>query len=514
MGSTHYIAASGSDSNNGTSISTPWQHAPGMSGCSGNCSSYHPSAGDSFILRGGDTWHNVASGRAPSGIPWSWSWGGANGNSIYVGVDQTWYNPATCGTSWCRPILNGDNPLSTSAVSSCAYQVGSTNQIVSVGSVSYVTFDNLEVLGLCQNSMNAPWAHDVYFSEGNTSGNVYENIYAHGWTHIPFSCSVSGGEPVGSCYNMNVFQSAGGNTTTLANVVIDGSDSDPAGAAALYNVIWDIHDSVFRYESNVLGNGCHALHDNLFEYIVEPGDGVAHGNTYECISEDSGPNVIYNNLVRHIGSSGGGIGVNFWPLPPSAVHDYWFNNVMYDVHAGGNYFDIQTTSNNTPYLFNNTFENPDNGPIVECNSGNPVYLINNHYITDSSSPYKTGTCNTTPTTDLRMSHSTATSQGYTSTNQYSPISNTDSTVAAGTNSYASLCNAMLASQDPTVHAAGAACQSDTSWACTYNVNTHTVTCPARISNPRPSNGAWDIGAYEYAVQDPPSPPTSLTATPY
>src|SRR5208283_2265167 len=50
-----YIAANGVDTNNGTSESAPWLHAPGMKGCSGTCSSTTPTAGEGFILRGGDT---------------------------------------------------------------------------------------------------------------------------------------------------------------------------------------------------------------------------------------------------------------------------------------------------------------------------------------------------------------------------------------------------------------------------------------------------------------------------
>src|SRR5437762_14246 len=53
---TYYIAANGSDSNNGTSKTTPWLHAPGMTGCSGVCASASPKPGDRFIFRGGDTW--------------------------------------------------------------------------------------------------------------------------------------------------------------------------------------------------------------------------------------------------------------------------------------------------------------------------------------------------------------------------------------------------------------------------------------------------------------------------
>src|SRR5579872_7279861 len=64
----YFVAANGSDSNNGTSESTPWLHAPGMPNCTGNCqvvanSGLNP--GNGVILRGGDTWHFGNSAATP-----------------------------------------------------------------------------------------------------------------------------------------------------------------------------------------------------------------------------------------------------------------------------------------------------------------------------------------------------------------------------------------------------------------------------------------------------------------
>src|ERR1700733_6228161 len=61
----YYIAASGSDSNNGTSESTPFLHAPGMGACGNNCSTGLIVPGVGFIFRGGDTWHFGNSGASP-----------------------------------------------------------------------------------------------------------------------------------------------------------------------------------------------------------------------------------------------------------------------------------------------------------------------------------------------------------------------------------------------------------------------------------------------------------------
>src|ERR1700688_3928601 len=52
--SCYYIAANGSDSNNGTSETTPWLHAPGMTSCTGTCGSNSPSGGNGYIFPGSD----------------------------------------------------------------------------------------------------------------------------------------------------------------------------------------------------------------------------------------------------------------------------------------------------------------------------------------------------------------------------------------------------------------------------------------------------------------------------
>src|SRR6185437_5296880 len=157
---TFYIAANGSDSNNGTSKTTPWLHAPGMPNCTATCATITPQAGDNFIFRGGDTWHFGNSSAVPytgvmasgngsgcdAGNSCGWSiggpsnpWSGTPTSPIYFGVDQTWFNAATCGAGWCRPIMNGDNPTSASAVASCAHDDRSFSFVQSwTGSSNYV----------------------------------------------------------------------------------------------------------------------------------------------------------------------------------------------------------------------------------------------------------------------------------------------------------------------------------------------------------------------------------------
>jgi hypothetical protein len=97
--------STGSDSNDGLGEASghPWKHMPGMvgtgpdgsshDGCTGNCSSFTPSAGTAIILRGGVVWPATSQ-------PINWGWSGKSTTSagfgctgtgcIYIGIDPAW----------------------------------------------------------------------------------------------------------------------------------------------------------------------------------------------------------------------------------------------------------------------------------------------------------------------------------------------------------------------------------------------------------------------------------------
>ena len=113
-------------------------------------------------------------------------------------------------------------------------------------------------------------------------------------------------------------------------------------------------------------------------------------------------------------------------------------------------------------------------------------------------------------TDLVETVATANSKGYTSSQRYafSPTSATAPTVRAGTNLRSTYCT-KLSVMDA---AMGAACRADATYACSYKTTHHTLSCPARTANTRPSSTPWDIGAYEYATRSNAEGPTDRIAT--
>jgi len=537
--SCYFISAAGSDTNNGTSEATSWLHAPGMPNCTGTCKAITPAAGKGFIFRGGDTWHFGNSSASPyTGGTWAWAWSGSSGNLIYIGVDQTWYNSSVCGSSWCRPLLNADNSLSTSPVASCAHQIGRNNVIFNMGGNPYVQLDNFEALGLCQDDVETTsglFGADSYFTGGDlaTQSNIWSNLYGHGWTAVAFSCSESGGEPVGHCFNMSVFNVYQGE---LSHNVVDGSDSNPQAAGSYYGSMWHMHHNVFTSNAQGLGGLCHSIHDNIFMNWANTGDGLAHGNVMECVNDagqGSGPtatiNVTYDNIYANNDAPSGDVKV--WFCPNQTVPEYWFNNVQYASYSGGNEWDIDNTGcagsrgvTAALYMFNNTWET---GTVASIGCSAQTTVVNNHVIFDGSSPWQArpngSTCVPVDSSNIVMSHATAYSQGYVAsskststcannTTPCAPTASGNSTVGAGHNKTSTYCATLLASSDSLIQAAGTACEKGTTGACSYNTSNHTVSCPTATAANKPSSGAWDSGAYLYGAV--PNPPTNLTATPH
>jgi hypothetical protein len=541
---THYIAANGSDANNGISTATPWAHAPGMPNCAGNCASYQPAAGDSIIFRGGDTWHFGNSSATPyTGGTWSWNWngsstncdvtssGGSTSGCIYVGVDQTWFS----GGSWSRPIMNADNGLTPNpgvwgdTVASCSYQIGTHNQMLNAGNTD-VIFDNFEWTGLCEGTGPSDFKHSMIEDASQTGHNQYSNMYAHGFTHVAFGASSGCNGATTTCFNMFFIHGQGLSHSTIGPYnVCDGSDSDPGGFGCVNATATTVIYNIFRNNAQVIWGSCHNDHDNIVENIYGTGDGSAHGNLWECNSSTSDAiHVFYNNIIRnntgfaHAGSAD----TKFdWCSNGTSTY-YEFNNVMYNVGAG-NYWNTYTgglcsASPSPQFLFNNTFDSSNTGAAIECNTG--LTIVNNHFITNGAITNSTGngacasvTNNTVQTVSVAEQ---ATQEFFSSVTNTcsndpnapcSPIS-TSATVGAGINETNTYCSALAASSDPAITIAGTACQNATGNGCAYSTSNHTVSCPRNALTPRPGTGAWDNGAWAYNSGDqPPSPPSGLTA---
>ena len=490
----YFIAANGADTNNGTSESTPWLHAPGMTNCANICAGVTPSAGTGFIFRGGDTWH--ASTGSPVGLPWAWRWSGSSGSPIYIGVDKTWY----AGGSWTRPVLTYDNPPSATQVASCTYDDSTSAAAITLNTVHYVQLDDFEFTGMCHSTQPA-FGHATYINWIGGTYNTLSNNYFHGWTH---TACVSEGTYCDTARAITGSTGAGsGQGDVQVGNLIDGSDADGVSMFAVYGDCYDFQQNIVRYVSN--GAVCtnrHTVHDNLFEHICLSYDHASHANVYEDVRAWASGNFFYNNLIRDVAATNN-FGV--WLKTGTDTSTDWiYNNVFYSLSTLNCFLQTQYSSISTNTI--NYVNNTNDGCVIQFNgnSDSAPYtgtfnFENDHFVgysaqnlaavwTNANGRYAGHANVVNLGGEIYQSEATANGQGYTHSNNYAPTSGSDATVGAG-NNLTSSCGA-----------AGSALCSDTTLGNT------------RTPNPRPSTGAWVAGAYLYAgTGSAPKPPTGLTA---
>lgn len=504
---TYYVSTStGSDSNTATqaqSKSTPWAHLKGMAGCTSNCSSYSPVAGDQFILMGCDVWEH-------SDLPINWDWSGTSANPIKVGVDTTWYNTSNCPSSWNRPIWDAGK------VSTC--WSGSANVMLTVAgvasSVSYVTFDNIEMRGMeitAVSSCAGGQGYGDFVDFFNPVTNVtFSNVYIHGWQSTVDNCII--------------FQGQAGNLFTSS--IIDGSDGTgvaatkscygfyPTPPSIQNTVIHDLPNPIVGYAQTGAGGPASLVWSGNNIYNVNDSyAGANHGNAIEIVG--SGTYYIYNNLIHHMVCSG----CESMMIGNSGETSYVFNNIIWDLGPIGSSAQTPSipqgsASGLTEIFRNNTIVASDNQSCIN-NSGQGAtnYTItaqNTHCIQGTSggavTDYTAVGQNLLQTTAQADANSSphfdqyAASQAYV----YSPLASTNSTVGAGSN-LTSNCTGPTA----------ALCQA-TTYGCTEQSVGGVVqsVCTTHTTNARPSSGAWDLGAYQFSssTAQTPQPPTGLQAT--
>jgi hypothetical protein len=634
--SCYYIAASGLDSNAGTSEGSPWLHSPDMPNCASSCAAVTPAPGEGFIFRGGDTWFYFG-GTPLIGLPSGWPTGangygwrvtqsGSPGSPIYWGADQTW----SVSGAWTRPVISDGNAiftpsapnaavLTSTAVASCTFPQGNLDNIALTGP-SYWIFDNFEFTGMCWNDRTNDGTNEhsniKQYQGGGTGSNprwIFRTFH-HGWTHVAFACPGlststlgSGGAAtyhVGDTFVLNDFgaNAAGGPLGTVTGVsggsvgpvtsytitqngtgvqtgtfgttaltgsgtgftidvtavatgtcngpssffgstqqvntglvmafnVVDGSDSDDLAWGWGWGDAYDLEENVIRHVGGTaIFDNCHTIHDNLLEFINNSNDNEQHSDMLFCNSEAETNNFFYNNLTRYVGTryNQNALSAVWWLFPFAGSTDYFFNNVGHDVNCDGDCNNLgQPSPSDTGsqiLIYNNTWQSvPVNGQNFTI-FGNAFFQgqitsANNHWISNSNisgfncASIFTDTANVNGGVascagDFFQTNLSANLAGYTSGNDFAPISSSSPTVGAGAN------------ETSISGPFGAAFLQTTTSGCTESfVNigfgSPTVVCPdvARANRPTsgacPGIGCWNAGAFNFV-----SSTVVLAPTPY
>ncbi len=176
----------GADSNDGLTTSTPWKHAPGMTGSTGNPAAIDPFGGgacdsgcdyhdDAFVFKGGVTWPRAS-------LPWVLRLYGTSGHPVYYGPDPAWYT----GAAWSKPIFDMGG---SAAGPWCSWVV-----ILGGGSpgATYVIFDKPEFTGFywdatCQGdylSATSPGIHLVHPGKHDRGGTFNIKVLGNGTSWV------------------------------------------------------------------------------------------------------------------------------------------------------------------------------------------------------------------------------------------------------------------------------------------------------------------------------------------
>jgi len=358
------------------------------------------------------------------------------------------------------------------------------NEFIHDASSNFINFNGVEFKAQVWTGTGVAYAADIT----TTTSVTFTNIYADGWTHSGATKDtyvvIEGNS--GTPFNMGV---------TLASSVIDGANSGGSGVADSGMAAFAIPVCQNNVIRNV-ANGC-LLNANVLAYAntIGPVNASFDGTqTSACLDAavmipgGFSLNYFYSNVVHDCA------GITFLTQGAAANNgrefDYLWNNVVYVGSSATTtppfQFDSISTANNGSqvHAWNNTVVG---GASLDCmatvNRGNGNFgtldLQNNHCISNVGIISLAITGNVfTNNNNLLMSTTTATAQGYTSSESfvYSPSLITNGTVHAGVN---------LSSLE-TLNPPGfpvASIANDTTYGGT------------RLVNIRPS--LWDIGAYQF-----------------
>jgi len=496
-GAPYYIAANGSDTNSGTSETSPWAHLPGMATWTG---SHTPVAGDTFILRGCDVWPNAS-------FPITWTWSGTSGHVILIDRDVTWYNTTNCPGGWNRPVFDAGSTV----INPPECTANHSNIFFIANSVNYLTLKWIEAKNLYWNSDQQNGAGcflTVAIFVANSSDHItLDSWYVHHWT---VGASATDTDRMITQSNSSPFCV----NCLLTNSVIDNSDgtTNSGGGVrfnATNNVIHDVVNALkMVYQGEMGGNNIYNVNASF--------DGISHPNCIETTGA-LGPTGIYYIHDNYIHNISGCEGLQ---VGNAGETDYVWNNIwVMGASSGANGPQVPQADSGTStwslYFWNNTVSwGFPHGCIItggHATAINNWFAQNNHCINVNGSTV-TGTPlvpvgSTAIDHNVGITMANATSQGYVNGGAYAYSPQNSACNGIPTNCPIGV-GANLTSSWP-----GGFGTNDTTYACTEQTINGVVqsVCPARATtNARSST--WDVGAYEWAGSTPPPhPPTGLAA---
>jgi len=263
---TYYIDyAGGLDSNNGTSMASPWRLAPGMQGFT---RSYSHQNGDIFIFKGGVTWPSTV-------YPWIIKNGGGSGSPDIYTTNHSWFS----GGSFTQPIFDDGSS-----------HPGATGML-NVNGLGYLTFNDLTFT-----KCGAPQVADsdkcLVFQNTNDITLSNNTFTTYNWIAVYFVFADGA--------NHSNFTFTGNDWSHTSGAIWFAS---AAANTAMHNITYT--NNVFHDYSSQIGGGVHG--DGAWHYFAVP----ANDSTQYIDGVNFSSNRFYGDFTRSYGSDGAMTGLFF-----------------------------------------------------------------------------------------------------------------------------------------------------------------------------------------------------------
>ena len=475
LATTYYVDyAGGSDSNAGTSTSTPWKRAPGMTSFAATYT--HSATCDTFIFKGGVTWPAAA-------FPWTISRSGIGGSchDTYT-VDASWYT----GSAYASPIFTRSNGNVTANSTSLTV----TGSYVLIHGLSFKEFAppypaSPDAQTLSTYGIKITNGSNVQFDGNTVATNDRVGVYMlNNANGTQSNISITNNDISKSSWTVSVgtYCSTAGCGASFSNVVITG------------NTIHDLHTAIT--------NGVHA---NGIISFNQPGT-----DTTQTIQA-----TVANNIFSGDWSPGDSDSASLVTAPifmglPSSSTSYVYNNLsVFTSSTGGasGCLYLGGTGAGTTYVLNNTcYLGPSvlNSSRITSTSPNMVWANNILYGgTSSGILCQTGSCGTFNNDDI---YDWGINLAAFSTTTYATLSalQADGYETNGAAADPLLGSSYIPQSGSPVIGLG---QNFTAL-CTAQPGI----CLDLAGKARPTSARWDAGAYQYASLT--STTTTLTSSSY
>ena len=420
-GATYFVSNSGSDSNAGTSMGSPWANAPGMTNCTATCASTTLNPGDSVLLQAGGIWRDTLT------IPTS----GSAGNQITYGHYGTGAQPViTAGnlSTWTQ----GPGQTQETCTGSCIFDSGFENGGATF--TDWTTYSHPGTTSISPSSVAA--AHGAYgaviVGDGSNGASLFTSISALtlGSTYyfrfyFRYDASLAAAQvralwlQTTGTQDLYVGISYGGSGATFGGVSIVGQATNTGGTVCSFSRANNWNDNSWNYLdftytiSATVGATAASINGTPVAGCTATGlntSGMAGANRL-YIGNQFGPNMAANSIldiddVRM--TTGGVIGPYSGALPTTVWSASQATNPLYPI----------STNTNRPL----TVETTGLDALSCCNSYAPI-PVPNTYFWDGSATIYVYSPNVVPTSTIEIP--TRTQAIFNNGKQYSTISGLD-----------------------------------------------------------------------------------------